>query len=54
MKKSYHKNLNPKLCDILPDFDLIEFKIYKPFPLKLKKKPPENVCSIFFANKGVS
>ena len=31
--------------------DLIESKIYKSLTPKSKKKPPENVCSIFFENK---
>ena len=67
MKKSYlkitHELLSTKLCDSPPDFifsiyyhqviDLIESKIYKPLAPKLKKKPPENVCNIFFENKGV-
>ena len=30
--------------------DLIESKIYKPLTPKSKKKPPKNVCSIFFEN----
>ena len=34
--------------------DIIESKLYKPLPLKLKKKQPENICSIFFYNKGVA
>ena len=33
--------------------DLTESKIYKPLTPKSKKKPPKNVCSIFFENKGV-
>ena len=33
--------------------DLIEYKIYKPLPRKSKKRPPQNVCSIFFENEGV-
>ena len=67
MKKSYlkiiHELLNTKLCDSPPDFifsiychqaiDLIESKIYKPLAPKSKKKPPQNVCRIFFENKGV-
>ena len=66
MKKSYlkitHQLLTTKLCDSSSDFifsiyyhqtiDLIESKIYKPFSPKSKKKPPKNVCSIFFENKG--
>ena len=62
IKTSYlkitHELLSTKLCDSLPDFmfsisyhqaiDLIESKIYKPLSLKSKKKPPQNVCSIFF------
>ena len=32
---------------------LIESKIYKPLPPQPYKKPSENVCSIFFENKGV-
>ena len=55
--------ISTKLCVSLPDFiffiyyhqaiDLVESKIYKPLPPKLKKKPPENSGSIFFQNKGV-
>ena len=62
MKKSYlkitHQLLSTKLCDSPSDFifsiyyhqaiDLIESKIYKPLTPKSKKKPPKNVCSIFF------
>ena len=33
--------------------DLIESKIYKLLTPKSKKKPPKNVCSIFFEKKGV-
>ena len=65
--KSYlkitHELLRTKLCDSLPDFifslyyhqaiDLIESKTYKPLPPKPKKKPSQNVCSIFFENKSV-
>ena len=53
--------MNTKLCDSPSDFifsiyyhqaiDLIESKIYKPLTSKSKKKPPKNVCSIFFENK---
>ena len=55
--------MSTNLCDSPPDFifsiyyhqaiDLIESKIYKPLTPKSKKKPPQNVCSIFFENKGV-
>ena len=38
----YHKAIN-----------LTESKIYKPLTPKSKKKPPQNVGSIFFENKGV-
>ena len=58
-----HQLLNAKLCNESSDFlysqyshqgvDIIKFKLYKPLPPKLKKKPPENICSIFFYNKGV-
>ena len=47
----------------LPDFifsiyyhqaiDLIESKIYKLLTPNSKKKPPKNVSSVFFENKGV-
>ena len=67
MKKSYlkitHQLLSTKLCDSPSDFIfsiyyhraiyLIESKTYKPLTLKSKKKPPKNVRSIFFENKGV-
>ena len=67
MKKFYLKNTHElsgtKLCNSSPDFiisiyshqaiDLVESKIYKPLTSKLKKKPPQNACSIVFENKGV-
>ena len=67
MKKSYlkitHQLSSTKLCDSLPDLifsiyyhqaiDLIESKLDKPLTSKSKKKPPKNVCSTFFENKGV-
>ena len=67
MKKSYlkitHQLLSTKLCDTPSalifsiyyhqHIDLIESKIYKPLTPKSKKKPPKNVCSIFFENKDV-
>ena len=67
MKKSYleitHQLLTTKLCHSPSDFvfyiyyhqaiDLIESKTCKPLPPKSKKKPPKNICSIFFENKGV-
>ena len=66
MKKSYlkaHELLSTKSCYSPTDFifslyyhqfiDLIESKIYKPLPAKVKKKPPQNICSILFENKGV-
>ena len=65
MKKSYlkitHELLRTKLCDSPPDFifsiyyhqaiDAMECKICKPLPPQMKKKPPQNLCSIFFENK---
>ena len=65
MKKSHlkitHELLRTKLCDSPPDFifsiyyhqaiDAMECKICKPLPPQMKKKPPQNVCSIFFENK---
>ena len=61
--KITHGLLSTRLCDSPPDFiftiyfyqtiDLIESKIYKPLVPKSKKKPPENVCSIVFENKGI-
>ena len=67
MRKSYlkttHELLSTKLYDSPHDFifsmyyhqaiDLIGSKIYKPLNLKSKKKPSQNVCSIFFENEGV-
>ena len=67
MKKSYlkitHQLLSTKLYDSPSDFifsiyyhqatDLIESKIYKLLTPKSIKKPPKNMCSIFFKNKGV-
>ena len=61
--KVVHQLLNAKLSNEPSDFlfiqyfhlgmDRIESKLYKPFPPKLKKKPQEIICSIFFDNKGV-
>ena len=61
--KITHELLSTKLCDSPPDFifstyyhqaiDHIESKICKPLAPKSKEKPPQNVCSIFFENKGV-
>ena len=55
--------MSTKLCDSPSDFifsiyyhqaiDFIESKIYKPLYPKSKKKPLQNVCNIFFKNKGV-
>ena len=67
MKKSYlkitHQLLSTKLYDSPSDFifsiyyhqaiDLIESKICKPLTPRSKKKPPKNVCSIFFEDKVV-
>ena len=67
MKKSNLKIFHQFLCDILDDnpsiclfkqyfrqaLDFIESKLYKPLPNRAKKKPPENLCSIYFDNKGV-
>ena len=33
--------------------DFIESKIYQPLTPMSKKKPPQNVCCIFFENKDV-
>ena len=66
MKKSYlkitHGLLSKKLF-IAPIFifsiyyhqyiDLIECKIFKPFSPEPKKKPPQNLCNIFFENKAL-
>ena len=68
MKKSYlkitHELLSTKLCENPPDFifsiyyhqavDLIELKICKTLAPNAKKKPPQNVCTMFFENKGVA
>ena len=61
--KITHQLLSTKLCDSPPDFifslyyhqaiDFIESKIYGPLTPESKKKPPKNLCSIFFENKGV-
>ena len=61
--KDTHELLSTKLCESPPDFifsiyyhqtiDLTESKIYNTLAPKSKKKPPQNVCSIFFENKGV-
>ena len=65
MKKSYlritHELLRTNSCDNAPDFifsihyhqaiDLIDSIIYKTLNTTSKKKPPQNVCSIFFERK---
>lgn len=33
--------------------DLIDTKLYKPKPVKVKKPVPSNICHVFFDNKGV-
>ena len=67
IKNSYlkitHQLLSTKLCGSSSDFifsiyyhqaiDLMKSKIQKPLTPKSKKKPPKNVFSIFFDNKGV-
>ena len=67
IKKSYlkitHQLLSTKLCYSSSDFifsiyyhqaiDLIKSKIYKPLTPKSRNKPPKNVCSILFGNKGL-
>lgn len=55
--------MNVKLCDIPSNFlfskyshqviDTIESKIYKPLCPKPNMKPSENVCAVYFENKGV-
>ena len=61
--KIVHQLLNAKLSNESSEFlfspyfhqgvDIIDSKLYKPLPPKLKKKPPENIWSIFFDNNGV-
>ena len=67
MKKCHLKMVHQLVTDILSNesplssykqyflqcIDIIECKLYKPISPKRKKKSPENVCSIFFDNKGV-
>ena len=36
----------------LAALDVIESKIYKPPPVNHKRKPPSNICKIFFDNKA--
>ena len=38
---------------IKPYYHLIESKIYKPLPPKPKKKPHQNIGSVFFENKDM-
>ena len=38
----------------LPARDVAESKIYKPPPVKCKRKPPSNICKIFLATKRLS
>ena len=33
--------------------DSIESKLYKEPPQKPKRKPPENICQVYFSNKAV-
>ena len=61
--KIVHQLLNDKLSNEFSDclfgqyfhqaVDIIESKLYKLLPPKLKKKPPDNICRIFFDNKRV-
>ena len=67
MKKSGLKSTYLNLNDLLSSdssltlykqyfqqcLDIIDCKLYKPRVPKSRKKPPENVCNIFFDNKGV-
>ena len=67
MKKSNLKTVHLILNDILTSgssmvtfkqyilqcIDVIECKLYTPIAPNIKKEPPENICSIFFGNKGV-
>ena len=67
MKKSHLKEVHLQLSDIINEqstdylfghyfhqaLDTIESKLYKPKPPKPKREKPENVCNIFFENKGV-
>ena len=67
MKKSNLKTVHQLLSDIISQncplavyeqyllqcFDIIESKLYKPKQSISKRKRPENVCNIFFDNKGV-
>ena len=56
--KIVHQLLNDKLSNEFSDclfgqyfhqaVNIIESKLYKPLPPKLKKKPPDNICRIFF------
>ena len=68
MKKSELKILSDKLNDhvssqrdnnfsfsqwYLAALDFIESKLFKPVPVKPKRKKPENVCKIYFHNKAL-
>ena len=67
MRKQHLKTVHQLVTDLLSSespmrsykqyflqcIDIIECKIYRPIPPKSKRKSPENVCSIFFDNKGV-
>ena len=36
------------------ELDSNEWKLYKPDPPKIKRKPPENICHITFRNKSIA
>ena len=67
LKKSFLKEVHLLVSNFITDnsnkfifhqwyyaiIDLIESKLYKEPTIKLKKSPPENICKVFFHNKGV-
>ena len=67
MKKSHLKYIHNIISDEISDYpsefsfsqwylvilDIIECKLYKPTPPRNIRKSPDNICHIFFANKGL-
>ena len=67
MKKSYLKYIHYIINDELDDspsnlmfsqwylviLDIIECKLYRPIKTQSKRKPPDNLCHIFFSNNGL-
>ena len=47
-----HENF-PFLPWYLAALDHIEYKIYKPKPVKVKKQPPKNILKVLFTSKAI-